>query len=545
MGDANPIRTLRDYSRPSHKGYRNTIELLEGNNVVPLRSDTIRLVQNGCSFHGLRSEDPNQHLKDFLKLVDSLDLDLERLPAGSISTWEDVTTRFLAQFFPPGWIAKLRNEILMFQQHQEESLSKAWTRFKDLLQKVPHHGINLWLKVQIFYDHVNPATRQTIDQSTGVGMTQGTSLSRSRQFSLPQDVPSTSDRHLIELENQIQCLMEAHLAPKQPVQVNKITSSCEICSGPHDTQYCMENPEQVFVDYTSSRTDEAGDEAKESAKSSATEYKDHELTVESEEEFEEETEEGTEKEEENNLKHFDVFPTMKELGYHEWILKNPRPPWVKAKIRTENLNNVKFSCMIGHFDEKQAYLDVESPVNVMSILHYNWIMNSRNFTYECDFMVLEDTTSVIDHDLGSVVFGKPFVEAIGLVYDIKEGTIVFEKDKEKIVTRIQLHSTKIITMSNPEQSTPSQPTSVVQNTVGRGKEPIPQDRSGPASNATLQEYCDKNYNQLLLIIAEKFNKREETKNERSRKWLNFEGSPKRHDIRVEDNKCREMKEAQI
>ncbi|GKD02214.1 hypothetical protein Tco_1177188, partial [Tanacetum coccineum] len=68
MGDENPIRTLEDYSKPSHEGYRNTIELLVGKNVVPLRSDTILLVQNGCSFHGLRSEDPNQHLKDFLKL---------------------------------------------------------------------------------------------------------------------------------------------------------------------------------------------------------------------------------------------------------------------------------------------------------------------------------------------------------------------------------------------------------------------------------------------------------------------------------------------
>ncbi|GJV11794.1 zinc finger, CCHC-type containing protein [Tanacetum coccineum] len=170
MGDENPIRTLGDYSRPSHEGYRNTIELPEGNNVVPLRSDTIRLVQNGCSFHGLRSEDPNQHLKDFLKLVDSLDLDsenrertrlrlfqfslrdqasnwLERLPAGSISTWEDLTTRSLAQFFPPGRTAKLRNDILMFHQHHGESLSEAWTRFKDLLQKVPHHRIDLWLQV--------------------------------------------------------------------------------------------------------------------------------------------------------------------------------------------------------------------------------------------------------------------------------------------------------------------------------------------------------------------------------------------------------------
>ncbi|GJY21447.1 zinc finger, CCHC-type containing protein [Tanacetum coccineum] len=72
---------------------------------------------------------------------------LERLPAGSITTWEDLTTRFLAQFFPPERTAKLCNDILIFQQHHGESLSEAWTRFKDLLQKVPHHGIDLWLQV--------------------------------------------------------------------------------------------------------------------------------------------------------------------------------------------------------------------------------------------------------------------------------------------------------------------------------------------------------------------------------------------------------------
>ncbi|GJS49453.1 hypothetical protein Tco_0599574 [Tanacetum coccineum] len=40
---------------------------------------------------------------------------------------------------------------------------------------------------------------------------------------------------------------------------------------------------------------------------------------------------------------------------------------------------------------------------------------------------------ILDHDLGSVVFGKPFVEATRLVYDREEGTIAFEKDKEKIM----------------------------------------------------------------------------------------------------------------
>ncbi|GJR91621.1 hypothetical protein Tco_0215632 [Tanacetum coccineum] len=60
----------------------------------------------------------------------------------------------------------------------------------------------------------------------------------------------------------------------------------------------------------------------------------------------------------------------------------------------------------------------------------------RNFTYECDFMVLEDTTSVIDYYLGSVVFEKPFVEAIGLVYNKEEGTVVFERDKEMIIFKM-------------------------------------------------------------------------------------------------------------
>ncbi|GKD33327.1 hypothetical protein Tco_1248836 [Tanacetum coccineum] len=54
-----------------------------------------------------------------------------------------------------------------------------------------------------------------------------------KAIALPQDVPSTSDRRLIELENQW-------------------------VSGPHDTQYCMEDPEQAFVEYASSCTNEAG-----------------------------------------------------------------------------------------------------------------------------------------------------------------------------------------------------------------------------------------------------------------------------------------------
>ncbi|GKG01354.1 hypothetical protein Tco_0306059 [Tanacetum coccineum] len=67
-----------------------------------------------------------------------------------------------------------------------------------------------------------------------------------KAISLPQDATSTFDCRLI------------YIALMQPTQVNKITSSCKIYSGPHYTQYCMENPEQAFVDYASLRTNEAG-----------------------------------------------------------------------------------------------------------------------------------------------------------------------------------------------------------------------------------------------------------------------------------------------
>ncbi|GKE36830.1 hypothetical protein Tco_1460235 [Tanacetum coccineum] len=167
MGDANPIRTLRDYSKPSHEGYRNTIELPVGNNMVPLRSDTI-------------------------------------------------------------WTAKLRNNILMFQQHQGESLSEAWTRFKDLLQKVPHHGIDRWLQIQIFYDHVsfhlkceidraadgklhNKSTDESWEIIENLTLYDNESWNDPRDFakpvkaiSLPQDVPRTT------FEARVRDYMAAH-----------------------------------------------------------------------------------------------------------------------------------------------------------------------------------------------------------------------------------------------------------------------------------------------------------------------------------------------
>ncbi|GJW95272.1 hypothetical protein Tco_0174944 [Tanacetum coccineum] len=124
-----------------------------------------------------------------------------------------------------------------------------------------------------------------------------------------------------------------------------------------------------------------------------------EESAESKKEVEEE-----EEEEEDNPKYFDTFPTVKELGYHEWLLKNPRLPWVNLRlnyywIMSEGLKQ----CSKRHaFAATKAVL---------------WC----NFTYECDFVIVEDTTSVIDHYLGGMVLQKPFVKESSLIYGKDEG----------------------------------------------------------------------------------------------------------------------------
>ncbi|GJX67355.1 retrotransposon ORF1 [Tanacetum coccineum] len=420
---------------------------------------------------------------------------LERLPAGSITTWEDLTTRFLAQFFPPGRTAKLRNDILMFQQHHGESLSEAWTRFKDLLQKSP----SSWHRPLAQKDLAlcdNESWNNPRDFAKPV-----------KAIALPQDVPSRSDHRLIELEYQVQCLMESHLALTQPTQVNKITTSCEICSGPHDTQYCMEDPKQAFVEYASSHTDEEGvkwytfkPEKNNLDDTYNLSWKSHQnlssinaITIhpkqpkesqvnepdvgslgnirsnpypqpgplasiaieQSPNEGEGTTTEGPAEE------YFDTFPTRDELTYHK------------------------------HVHVKKAYIDLNSPLNILTRMMYNWTIRRKldpmenangrisnfiervkgmhvfigNFTYVIDFMIVDDISSIIDPRLSQVVLGRPFIEISNMTHDLPEGVVRFtNKDDEvtykmpykieqyNLLSNLEKEHTKLVYLRNEEDT---------------------------------------------------------------------------------------------
>ncbi|GJT01557.1 hypothetical protein Tco_0822726 [Tanacetum coccineum] len=48
-----------------------------------------------------------------------------------------------------------RNQLLVFQQHQDESLYDSWTCFKDIIRKVLNHGLSIWTLIEIFLKHIN------------------------------------------------------------------------------------------------------------------------------------------------------------------------------------------------------------------------------------------------------------------------------------------------------------------------------------------------------------------------------------------------------
>ncbi|GJY87174.1 MAK10-like protein [Tanacetum coccineum] len=348
-----------------------------------------------------------------------------------------------------------------------------------------------------------------------------------KAIALPQDVPSISDRRLIELENQVQRLMEAHLALTQPTEVNKVTTSffeklndtpipkstgnsmaseniasinhikreelrrkgIKILSKLFSPKYLSpasiielnKNPSapkrvhfvnsivilskeseakegETAIDITPEHSHNITKEVKEEVKEVIDE---EESEIETDEEVEEILEDEEEDEDDEN---FNSFLTMEELTHHEWLLKNLQPPWVKARIRDGSQNNIKISYMIGHVFKRHAYIDLESPINIMFRRQYNQIMTyvlgSRqkpsnlnkisnfvgrvrslkffigSFAYECDFIILEDTTSIIDRHLGEMAFGRPFIDKTGLVYNRDEGMVMFKQDNKEITFKM-------------------------------------------------------------------------------------------------------------
>nr|GEV04607.1 reverse transcriptase domain-containing protein [Tanacetum cinerariifolium] len=109
-------------------------------------------------------DDANKHLDMFLHVTQSIKVNgvtddalhlylfphslthhptawFDRLPRNSINTFEQMAKMFLGKYFPPSIVTKLRNEITNFRQRPDESLFKAWERYKISIDCCPNHNM--------------------------------------------------------------------------------------------------------------------------------------------------------------------------------------------------------------------------------------------------------------------------------------------------------------------------------------------------------------------------------------------------------------------
>ncbi|GJS55580.1 reverse transcriptase domain-containing protein [Tanacetum coccineum] len=106
------------------------------------------------TFSGSDNEDANEHIEKVLEIVD-----LFHVP----NITEDLKTKFLNKYCPPGRTAKKMEKNNNFQQEPDETLFQAWERFKELLMKCPQHYLTEMHEVILFYNGLDIPTRQILD----------------------------------------------------------------------------------------------------------------------------------------------------------------------------------------------------------------------------------------------------------------------------------------------------------------------------------------------------------------------------------------------
>nr|GEW22602.1 retrotransposon Orf1 [Tanacetum cinerariifolium] len=109
-------------------------------------------------------------------------------------------------------------------------------------------------------------------------------------------------------------------------------------------------------------------------------------------------EEGSTTTEGVGAEYFDIFPTRSGLVYHK-----------------KNLNR-GVSNFTGRIKGMRVFVG--------------------NFTYNVDFMIVKDISSIIDPRLSQVVLGKPFVEISNMTHDSPEGVVKFTNKTDEVAYKM-------------------------------------------------------------------------------------------------------------
>nr|GEW20123.1 reverse transcriptase domain-containing protein [Tanacetum cinerariifolium] len=183
-------RTMEELLQAPTEGYGEAIvisKILAEN--FEIKTNLLQLVQPN-KFHGFERDNPHLHISNFKRMTttlkykdvpnDAIKLMLfpyslegaarvwyEKEPPNSILTWDDLVNKFVNQFFPPLKTTHLKNEISRFTQRFEETFSKAWEGFKDLLRSCPHHEFSELTQIDMFYNGLTEQDQDSLNAASG------------------------------------------------------------------------------------------------------------------------------------------------------------------------------------------------------------------------------------------------------------------------------------------------------------------------------------------------------------------------------------------
>ncbi|GJS16956.1 hypothetical protein Tco_0411428 [Tanacetum coccineum] len=124
--------------------------------------------------------------------------------------------------------------------------------------------------------------------------------------------------------------------------------------------------------------------------------------------------------------------------------------------------------MIGRKCIANAYIDLDSLMNVMSLAYYIAIRNRDyefreqifvrigkdmhvfigNMSHIMDFTILDNIEANIDPSLSQVVFGRPFMEITKLILDREQGLITFTDGIKEVTFKTPYRDSKMDDLSS-------------------------------------------------------------------------------------------------
>ncbi|KAJ9560618.1 hypothetical protein OSB04_005778 [Centaurea solstitialis] len=246
----NKDRGIRDYALPEFGQLQSGILKPPVDATVHFEPKPVmfQMISAMGQFAGLASEDPHSHLKSFLEMTDHFRI-------------RGITTEHLRLTL---FSYTLKDQA----KYEDEAVSDAWERFKELLRRCPHHGIPHCIQMETFYNSLTFAAKGNLDATAGGAFLSKTytetvdilekiaknntdwsnprALAPKRPSEISEnDAITTLNAQILALTN----LVKNKFIINEKNQVQAVTSSenemCVFCGNNHTYEYCPNNPASV------------------------------------------------------------------------------------------------------------------------------------------------------------------------------------------------------------------------------------------------------------------------------------------------------------